>query len=323
MEKDKQHINIIGSDTFKKITNGMSNLQKIGIQIAKVLEPAAQLGKVIQGIMNHIAETIDLKTVSESMAKIGKLIAGFAKVVDLFSFIMIEIDWPPPLEIQPKHMLDIIEIYQNKGVLEAKKYTGNLLIKLYDKEMLIRLLKSWKSKEWLSKRTSILENVINAHIEGKYILSIPAMFPQIEGIIVDGYGHTGWFDEKKLKKYINKLYKDDGKSFSVDEVISTFLLGTVWAKFQHGTKASSSLSRHAILHGADVTYGTAENSLKTILLFNYLQKSFKLISIIGSNKFHKIGCNYILRSKKEKKFYESENEAKKDGKTICKICSRL
>ena len=260
----------MNSDNFKKITNGMSDFQKISMKIAQAMKSVIESGKVFQGIIGSISETFNSsKEFLDELTKIGKLIARFGTIIDLFSLIMIEIDWPPPLKISPKSMHKIIEIYQKNGVTKAKEYSNTLLLKLYDKKLLIDLLKSWESKVWLDKRITILENVIDAHNEEKFILSIPAMLPQIEGIIVDGYNHKGWFDERKLRKYIDKLYKDGVKNFSVDEVIRTFLLKTVWAKFQHGTKTGSSFSRHAILHGADTKYGTAENSLKVILLFDY------------------------------------------------------
>ena len=45
---------------------------------------------------------------------------------------------------------------------------------------------------------------------------------------------------------------------------------TVFVKFQWGDPLSSSLSRHAILHGGDTDYATALNSVKALLLFDFV-----------------------------------------------------
>ncbi|MHB1376218.1 MAG: hypothetical protein ACYCXB_02185, partial [Candidatus Humimicrobiaceae bacterium] len=62
-------------------------------------------------------------------------------------------------------------------------------------------------------------------------------------------------------------------------------------------------------------------SLKTILLFNYLQRSFELLVIKDSKIYHKIGCYYLIRSDKEKSVYSSETQAKDEGIRPCKICT--
>ncbi|MDO9581022.1 MAG: hypothetical protein Q7J06_10740, partial [Bacteroidales bacterium] len=103
------------------------------------------------------------------------------------------------------------------------------------------------------------------------------MLTQIEGVIVDGYCHKGWLGQDKLKRYIEKLYDLNSRTHNIDRVIKEILLNNILVNFLHGDRINSSLSRNAILHGADIEYGIPKNSLKTILLFNYLQRSFKLL----------------------------------------------
>ncbi|PEC09881.1 hypothetical protein CN567_22220 [Bacillus toyonensis] len=73
----------------------------------------------------------------------------------------------------------------------------------------------------------------------------------------------------KLQKYLETLLVNDGV-FSFDKQIQTFYLNTILIGFEHGESLKSKLSRNAILHGADLEYGTEENSLKSILIFDYI-----------------------------------------------------
>ncbi|HDX9646726.1 TPA: hypothetical protein ROY02_003029 [Bacillus cereus] len=72
-----------------------------------------------------------------------------------------------------------------------------------------------------------------------------------------------------LQQYLETLLVNEGV-FSFDKQIQTFYLNTILVGFEHGEPLQSKLSRNAILHGADVEYGTEENSLKSILIFDYI-----------------------------------------------------
>jgi len=84
----------------------------------------------------------------------------------------------------------------------------------------------------------------------------------------------------------------------------------------------SEISRHAILHGADVKYGTASNSLKTILCFDFLQDAFRLVSLRRGKAFHVVGCPTIYSKKGEKDliFYKYFFQAEEEGRIPCKVC---
>ena len=68
----------------------------------------------------------------------------------------------------------------------------------------------------------------------------------------------------KIKNYVSKI----SGSGSNDEAFQRFINDIVLVHFEHGKAINSNLSRHAIMHGADKTYGNYLNSLKAILLFN-------------------------------------------------------
>ncbi|GAH63902.1 unnamed protein product, partial [marine sediment metagenome] len=157
--------------------------------------------------LNEIARSmiIPVKIIQDASKKVGNFILNanklfedlgyylkkFGEIVDSFSYLMIEADWPPPLDITPNKMLDMIEFRQNHTLEETKQEISKFLIEFYDSKKIEKKFNLWIKKEWFKKRKHILKAIVEAHKDKQYILSIPAMLTQIEGIIVDGYGHLG------------------------------------------------------------------------------------------------------------------------------------
>ena len=256
------------------------------IQVEKSAKLIKEYVAQFQNLQNRVLK-ISLDSIYENMRKallrfednikvIYDVARAYGKLADRFALIMIEMDWPPPMDIYPDQMIKIVEEYDQFGVEKIRAKVNKFLINFYNEKILNEKLISWKNKGWIKKRIPILEAAIKAHIEGKYILSVPTILPQIEGIIADGYGHRGRMDGGQLKLYINSLLSG-GNTKTFDKVIRNFFVDTLLAKFEYGSPVKSSLSRHAIIHGADVHYGNVANSLKTILLFDYLQGSFSLV----------------------------------------------
>lgn len=278
---------------------------------------------IVRDSINRIAKVVNLNIsydFSKSLKKITKYLKKYGEIVDLFTDVLIEIDWPPPMDFVPRQMMKIIEFYNNNGAQKTEEAVSNTLTEYYDSEKINKMYNSWIINDWILKRQPILQSIIEAHIQKNYWVSIPAMLTQIEGVIIDGYSHKGWLGQDKLKRYIEKLFDLNSRTYNIDRVIKEILLNNILVNFIHGNRINSTLNRNAILHGADVEYGTAKNSLKTILLFNYLQRSFELLVIKYSKVYHKIGCHYLIGSDKEKIVYSSETQAKDEGKKPCKIC---
>jgi len=214
-----------------------------------------------------------------------------------------------------------------EGLKRAKIEVENFLISKYDDEKIDEILIKWKKKQWLGKRISILEQAIWAHKEHRFNLSVPAILFQIEGIIAEGYGHYGKMYGRQLERYACKLLSDTSIS-SFDEAIQHFFLNFILIDFEHGSPAQSSLSRHAILHGGDANYGTIENSLKCILLLDYILDKCGVISLVDDKTYHLIGCDVVNRRKihnQESKIvvYKDPSSAESAGKKPCKKCKPM
>ena len=133
------------------------------------------------------------------------------------------------------------------------------------------IMEDWENNPELKKRIRILEDVIWAHKEGKYTLSVPSILPQIEGIIIEGTGEEGYIKQKEIPKLAEKLISQRGACNFRHYPLITFIESLIQANFEWG-KSQEGFGRSPVLHGFFTDYDDREYSLKLILLFDYLQK---------------------------------------------------
>lgn len=127
-------------------------------------------------------------------------------------------------------------------------------------------------------------------------LVVPVLISQTDGIIGDLLKQEGWVFSKKERKWIhpNNPTKDKPEkcfgnmiknkrtrfgSTYIGNLIQTnsryeVLIDGLFQQSFHGDglKNPSFLSRHKILHGEDVEYGTLKNAIKLFLILNYLSE---------------------------------------------------
>lgn len=196
---------------------------------------------------------------------------------ELFQIIMFELGFPPsdtlfPAEI--KYILDLYSSYNGSNNEQLKKEIISFLIHCYKEKDLSDLLEGWGNQPVCHSRIHIMKEIIKGHSLGFYNLTVPTILSQIEGVIATGFNHKGRMTLAHQKQYISELLSaTDSGSF--DKTINAYFLQTILVNFEHGSELKSDLSRHAILHGADINFGTHINSLKCILIFDYLLYSIK------------------------------------------------
>ncbi len=131
-----------------------------------------------------------------------------------------------------------------------------------DSEFRRELAKRWQR----SHRWNVLEQVLQAHDSGLYAVSIPTALAQAEGIVADAVGHSGRLGGKQLREHLASLRTTE----DIDgPVIEAFLDNFLFSPFEHGAPTPK-FSRHAILHGADISYGTKRASLVSMVWADYL-----------------------------------------------------
>ncbi len=216
-------------------------------------------------IGKNVLATIDFVKKYDPNAIIKSINEGVEDEFDLLLKILAENGYPP-INLTLNNSIDLIDF----GVLPSEERSNKIRIyinNLYTNDKIIKLIDSWYRIDWISdKRKEILSDALLAHIEGKYNLSIPAILPHLEGIIVEALEFNGKMRPGELKRLLESML-DQEESF--DTALKSYYLENVLVGFEHGKEPESFLSRHSILHGNDVMYGSHENSLKLILLIDF------------------------------------------------------
>jgi hypothetical protein len=153
----------------------------------------------------------------------------------------------------------------------------------------------WRNVPYLRLRQKLIKDAIDAHKEGKYTLSIPALLPLIDGLAAEiaikipnssglarnkkkarRIGLSGVEHVKHLADSYHKLERervqktfDEWEESVWSAIVVEGVRERVYKHYDYPGKAPPSvLSRHAILHGRVDDYATEANSLRTILLLH-------------------------------------------------------
>lgn len=185
-----------------------------------------------------------------------------------YAAIMMEIDWPPVLDIPSAAIYEIINLYDSMPIEEFRREIDSSLIEFYDQDELSQILEEWKTIKILERRIGILEDIIIGHNLGKFNLTIPTALSQIEGILGDIYNHLGKMKGLHRDNYLTELFNH--YIFNLPELSAVPLIWKVYEGFEWGKPVPSHINRHAILHGFNTDYGYRINSLKCILLLDYI-----------------------------------------------------
>ncbi len=166
------------------------------------------------------------------------------------------------------YFFEIVTIGQVE-ILNAKLRENSLkkqdIIELYKvtltREIATRLLHDSTSElEFLKKRSLILNDAFEAHFEGKYTLSITALFPQLEGILRE-VGNLR--NNETFQSNIPTEIWEDRLLFPIKDNAQNF--NSFVNKLFEGSKNPADFNRNVILHGFNINYYSEEHSILLIL----------------------------------------------------------
>jgi hypothetical protein len=120
------------------------------------------------------------------------------------------------------------------------------------------------------QRAHIISAAFSAHRREEYVLSIPILLAQTDGICKEVIGQ--YLFMKKDKKPCTSAYVEQVAADSLAAAILSPLAQTlpINASEKERPEGTDALNRHEVLHGNSLDYGTASNSLKAISLINYV-----------------------------------------------------
>jgi hypothetical protein len=132
-----------------------------------------------------------------------------------------------------------------------------------DAALLVAMSEAWLSIPYLCDREQIIRDAVDAHKQGKFTLSIPALMPLAEGLAAEVRGDISTRAVQKLAaEWKSREAEVWAQEFyeAVEQVIYKFYL--------FGKDPAPYLNRHGILHGRVVHYATAANSTRVFLLID-------------------------------------------------------
>ena len=237
-----------------------------------MLEWTKKVSERIREITKPLAEIIgpgsELRRLAEALPAVAARFQSMSRVVrDACVHAGL-----PPCRFLSVEAWKEIESAQHNGGNDAAAAAAYRVSKaaIEDTETREGMLNDWRANSIVRTRIDILEQALKAHDLQLYSVSIPPFLAHIEGIIADRKhppDETRNPQFHELKAYVRQLAAEDDL---MGVFVSDFVANTVFEKFERGVERPS-FSRHAILHGFDTAYGSEVNSVKAILIFDYLQ----------------------------------------------------
>jgi hypothetical protein len=117
-----------------------------------------------------------------------------------------------------------------------------------------------------------LEACFRAHNNKDYYLSIPAIFTQCDGISKDKTGFSFFKNKSESGNRIPKTESWVNQSIAINlhKALASALTKKGAFQLHFSEKNKIDITRHSVLHGESIDYGTEINSLKAISLMIYL-----------------------------------------------------
>jgi|GEM_PF-5556955 len=159
----------------------------------------------------------------------------------------------------------LIREFENNGTDAAVAQLLTLHEELLaDQKFREELRKRWEA----AGRWAVMSDVLSALDAHLYFAAVATAIVQAEGLVAQTFGFRGRTAQKALIKKLNSMHvADDADSLfgPLAEAVSQSFFGEFW----HGSPIVG-LTRHAIAHGADVSYGTRPNAIAVIVWVDYV-----------------------------------------------------
>lgn len=246
-------------------------IQKLQEFYKKAMEPARQLTEWLNKQAYYIAQVTN-----KALISLKERDEEEAVMLQEINKELIPYGWVFSPSLPAFSMKKIYLQLKGKGV----KAVIGTFTEYFTNQVCKQIIKRICSKSEFNTRSHLIRDAFQAHCEEKYTLSVPVFLAQTEGAFMD------YFENKLYSSRKKKYLKKSSSSFKLINVaIESFevFIQDVLAK-TYGVKEKipeGIFARHPILHGGSTDYGMKENSIRAILLLDYV--SF-IISIQPKNE---------------------------------------
>jgi hypothetical protein len=190
-----------------------------------------------------------------------------------------EAGWPIAPSM-PKQLKGRVVALYKQG---KARYASQTIIGYYRRDNhcnLVSTVEGWQDHPLFATRMHIIRDALKAHCGGRYTLSIPALLPQVEGILND-YVRTNNLSAKfgkiaeVYKAVIGDVDKHDLSTWAIANTLLYQLQSNTYVYTSFESELTKSVrsrktTRHTVLHGVAVNYDKPANSLKVFLVLDAL-----------------------------------------------------
>jgi hypothetical protein len=260
---------------YKFSSQVIENLDKFSRRIQNfqraIQPPMVNFTSQMANFTKNVERLLRESNFTETFERISRGIKETEEDIKVFKAAMVDLGYPPHDELDIRLMRRIAQDFRDEGKESVEEYIDEFMCEFYSQTVIQKISSKWEHYGFLKKRLPLLRSAIRAHNLGMYDLVVPSVISQFEGVIVDAFDIKGSVNGAIQEiLYGTLLLKEDSFAWDFDEEIHCYYSQKVLVGFAHGKKAKSEISRHAILHGGDTEFGLETNSLKVILLFDYI-----------------------------------------------------
>lgn len=271
------------------ITAPLTSVSKLATMIPKFdYSYTERMFSPLQKIMDSYAATYSdfsragilgsavFESLNSSLSKISKLLLEKRYTFDIERFekaylqCLLDSMWFPYAseDISFGFMGDIIDIRNHTRAVKSRTSKIDKCVFSYFNKTRIRAIKSsWNKLESNRVRSRIMRQCIDAHIDGRYALTISTLVPLWESIIKDKVNHKGRICSEKLKDALWELVDDNGCPEIINEYYGNYIMRQFDGK--EDIKENTPM-RHPLSHGVYNEYPTKKTSLNAILFTDFL-----------------------------------------------------
>lgn len=185
--------------------------------------------------------------------------------------------WPIAPSMPRELRMRVVQLHRQG----KSRYASQSILGYYRRnnfENLYSMVSSWEGHYLFQSRMHIVRDAVDAHVDGKYTLSVPALLPLVEGCLTD-YVRSNTLPARlgKIRDVYTAAIGDPMDYGLAEWAIVQTLLYQLQMNIYDFTDFESELervasrrkaNRHTILHGITPKYDKESHSLRVLLLLD-------------------------------------------------------
>jgi hypothetical protein len=251
----------------------LANLDELRKQTQRITEGFSEVMKRVTADLAAISVAYQSISSSGILEHLQEVVQAKQDEVDAFC----AAGWPIAPSMSSELRARVVSLYKQRKT----RYVSQVIMGYYRRDShanLTNMVNQWREYPLFRPRFHIIADALDAHQRRKYTLSIPALVPQIEGILNDYVRSNNLV--AKLGK-IQEVYTaafGDANDYGLAEwaIVQTLLhqLQTstyVYTDFKDELNKSArrrQTTRHTVMHGVAVNYNQSIHSLRAFLLLD-------------------------------------------------------